>query len=149
MIAEQQQHSSRRCSMTTRKSRMADLLRVEYSQLTGVQGEITMRPLLPLKLTFDRFVIEVTGLLDTGVDINVLPYRTGLALGADWEKQPQLATLSGNLGQYEARGIRLFGTVGVFESVPLVFAWTRSEQVPPILGQVNLFQEFDICFFRA
>ena len=128
---------------------MPDLLRLEYSQRTGTQGQITLRPLLTLRLTLNSVTIEVIGLLDTGADINVLPYRTGLALGANWEKQPLLATLSGNLAHYEAKGIRISGTVGRFEAVPLVFAWSRSEEVPLILGQVNLFQEFDICFFRS
>jgi hypothetical protein len=128
---------------------MPDLLRVDYSQLTGPRGEVILRPLLPIRLALDDVTVEMTGLLDTGADINVLPYQAGLALGADWEKQPLLATLSGNLAQHEAKGIMLSGTVGVFAPVPLVFAWTRNEQVPLILGQVNLFQEFDICFFRA
>jgi hypothetical protein len=128
---------------------MADPLRIQYQELTGVQGEVVLRPLLPLSLGLDSATITASGLLDTGADINVLPYRAGLALGAIWEKQPLLATLSGNLGQHEARGILLSGIVGGFDGVPLVFAWTRSEQLPLILGQVNLFQEFDICFFRA
>jgi hypothetical protein len=129
---------------------MADLLRLEYSQLTGVRGEVTLRPLLPIRLTrltLNEATIEITGLLDTGADINVLPYRIGLALGANWDEQPLLATLSGNLGRFAAKGLRIFGTIGTFEPVPLVFTWSRSEEVPLILGQVNLFQEFDICFF--
>jgi len=30
-----------------------------------------------------------------------------------------------------------------------VFAWTRAENVPLILGQVNFFMEFDVCFYRS
>ncbi len=128
---------------------MVEAFRLHYSQLTGTQGQVILRPLLPLRLNREDAAIEVTGLLDTGADINVLPYRTGLVLGAVWEKQPLLATLSGNLAQYEARGIVLTGSIAAFEPVPLVFAWTRREEIPLILGQVNTFQEFDICFFRA
>jgi len=128
---------------------MANPLRIDYDKLIGTQGEMVLRPFLPLQLTLSSQSIEVVGLLDTGADINVLPYRAGLALNANWENQPQLATLSGNLARYEARGLMLLGTVGTFEPVPLVFAWTRAEDIPLILGQVNLFQEFEICFFRA
>jgi hypothetical protein len=39
--------------------------------------------------------------------------------------------------------------VSDFASVPLVFAWTRAENVPVLLGQVNFFEEFDVCFHRA
>ena len=28
-------------------------------------------------------------------------------------------------------------------------AWTRNNEVPVILGQVNFFMEYDVCFFRS
>ena len=31
----------------------------------------------------------------------------------------------------------------------LAFAWTRSDEVPLLLGQVNFFMEFDVCFYRS
>ncbi len=93
--------------------------------------------------------VEAMGLLDTGADVSVLPYRIGLELGADWEEQRQIPSLAGNLANYEARGIVLIVTVGQFMPIPLAFAWTRDENVPLILGQMNFFAEFDVCFFRS
>ena len=52
---------------------MTDALRVQYSQLMGTQGEVILRPLLSLKLNLDDANIQVTGLLDSGADINILP----------------------------------------------------------------------------
>ncbi|WP_244913187.1 hypothetical protein [Phormidesmis priestleyi] len=37
--------------------------------------------------------------------------------------------------------------VGEFEPLQLVFAWTQATNVPLILGQVNFFMEFDVCFY--
>jgi hypothetical protein len=31
----------------------------------------------------------------------------------------------------------------------LVFAWTRADNIPVILGQINFFLTFDVCFFRG
>jgi hypothetical protein len=31
----------------------------------------------------------------------------------------------------------------------LAFAWTQADDIPLILGQVNFFMEFDVCFYRA
>ena len=31
----------------------------------------------------------------------------------------------------------------------LAFAWTNSNDLPVILGQVNFFFEFDVCFLRS
>jgi hypothetical protein len=39
--------------------------------------------------------------------------------------------------------------VGKFDLVRLAFAWTQSGDVPVILGQVNFFMEFDVCFYRS
>ncbi|WP_152540390.1 hypothetical protein [Aphanizomenon flos-aquae] len=41
--------------------------------------------------------MNVSGLLDTGSSVNVLPYEMGLALGAVWENQRLSLPLGGNL----------------------------------------------------
>ena len=93
--------------------------------------------------------LNCLGLLDTGSAVNVLPYSVGLKLGLDWDKTPLSISLTGNLAALPARGIVLKGTVASFTPVRLAFAWTRSDTVPVILGQMNFFLEFEVCFFRA
>ncbi len=73
----------------------------------------------------------------------------GLQLGAVWEQQSVPVPLAGNLADSEARAIVLSGTIGRFAPVRLAFAWTRSNRVPVILGQVNFFMEFDVGFSRS
>lgn len=34
-------------------------------------------------------------------------------------------------------------------STRLAFAWSKSDSMPVILGQMNFFMEFDICFYRS
>ena len=106
-------------------------------------------PLLPLELIFQGQSLQVEGLLDTGATVNVLPFKAGQQLGAIWE--PKLATLrlGGNLAQYKAQPLILFGKIGDFAPTRLAFAWTQAETVPLILGQVNFFLEFDVCFYRS
>jgi hypothetical protein len=93
--------------------------------------------------------VEGTGLLDTGAAVNVLPYSLGLQLGAVWEQQTTPVRLRGNLANYEARGVVLLGPVGQFAPVRLVFAWTATDDVPVILGMMNFFLEYDVCFYRS
>lgn len=93
--------------------------------------------------------MNVSGLLDTGAAINVLPYHMGLELGGVWEQQTVRLNLTGNLASYEARVLVLLVEVAEFEPVRQVFAWTRAENAPLISGQVNFFMEFDVCFFRS
>ena len=55
----------------------------------------------------------------------------------------------GNLASVEARVVVLSAVVGSFPPVRLAFAWARTDAVSVILGQVNFFMEFDVCFFRS
>jgi len=89
------------------------------------------------------------GILDTGASVNVLPYRIGKELGAVWVNQTVKLSLTGNLAQSEARAIIISVEIGQYSPVDLAFAWTQNENVPVILGQVNFFLEFDVCFFAS
>jgi len=112
-------------------------------------GEASFRPYLPFALLNGDRSVSTSGLLDTGASINVLPYVSGIELGYQWEQQATSLDLTGNLAQYEARAVLAHIAIGGFEPVRLVFAWTKAENVPLILGQVNFFMEFDVCFYRS
>jgi hypothetical protein len=122
--------------------------RFPYVAQGAGEGDLNRFPCLPLTLGYQQQSVAAVGLLDTGASVNVLPYEVGIRLGGIWERQQVPVRLTGNLAALEARGIVLSGTVGRFAPVQLVFAWTRSEGIPLILGQMNFFQEFDACFFR-
>jgi hypothetical protein len=106
-------------------------------------------PYLPLTLTWQQAFISVMGLVDSGATVNVLPYDVGLQLGADWDKQTTPLQLGGNLGSAAARALLVTGKVGAFPPVRLAFAWSRSNAVPVILGQLNFFAEFDVYLSRS
>jgi hypothetical protein len=58
-------------------------------------------------------------------------------------------SLSGNLAACEARALIVSAVVGNFPAARLAFAWARTDAVPVLLGQVNFFMEFDVCFYRS
>jgi hypothetical protein len=105
-------------------------------------------PFFPLKLSRGTATTEVLGLADTGATINVLPYQAGLELGGVWENQIRMSRLGGNLGNYESRGLIVMAQIADFEPVKLAFAWTETDDIPVILGQINFFSLFDVCFMR-
>jgi len=111
-------------------------------------GTASLAPMLPLTLVASSRV-TVSGLLDTGAAVSVLPYSTGVELGLDWHQQQVSVQLSGNLAIVEARAVLVSAIVGGFAPVRLAFAWARVDTVPVILGQINFFLEFDVCFFRS
>jgi len=53
------------------------------------------------------------------------------------------------LAQFDARALLVSAVAGPFPPVRLVLAWTQVPTVPVLLGQVNFFMEFDVCFYRS
>jgi hypothetical protein len=128
---------------------MSQSVRFPYIDIEPARPGASRLPYIPLTLTNGQVAVTLTGLLDTGATVNVLPYAVGLQLGLIWERQATSVRLTGNLAQAPARAVVLSATIAPFPSIRLAFAWTQLDAVPIILGQVNFFLEFDVCFFRA
>jgi hypothetical protein len=91
---------------------MSDVAQFPFVAGQNPRGETALRPILPVTLSYSGISIEVSGLLDTGAAVNVLPYRLGIQLGGNWERARTGLQLSGNLARYEARGILISCAVG-------------------------------------
>lgn len=128
--------------MTTKPVRFA------YQPGGDVQNNSAL-PFLQLRLHHQQRVVDRLGLVDSGATVNVLPYSVGLQLGAIWEQQRVEIALAGNLAAVPARGLLLSATIAYFAPVRLAFAWAYSDEVPLVLGQMNFFQEHEVCFYQA
>jgi len=128
---------------------LAKARRFSFTEIDKSLGAASSLPYLPLTLSYRGTSLTMSGLLDTGATVNVLPYDVGRQLGAVWDQQTTPVHLTGNLARFEARVLIVSATVGDFAPVRIAFAWTRADDVPLILGHVNFFLEFDVCFFRS
>jgi hypothetical protein len=120
-----------------------------YSEIRNQFGEVRRKPLLAVQFTLAYQVVQAYGLIDSGADINVLPYQLGLELGAVWEDHPSLGGLGGNLADYETRSISLLAHISTFRPVRLLFYWTSKPDTPLIFGQYNFFDVFNVSFYRS
>ena len=120
---------------------------------TGLDSRsTTLMPRLGMTLAYHKRSVEVIGLVDSGSTVNVLPYSVGLGLQAIWENQPVIPGLVGSLRSVEVRALDVFAfhpQLTPRTPIQLVFAWTKSEEVPVIFGQMNFFLVFNVCFYRA
>jgi hypothetical protein len=128
---------------------MRDSQQFSFTEGFDTFGVPDALPQLPLSLSYRESAIEVIALLDTGASVNVLPYSLGVQLGAVWDEQTTFVTLAGNLATIEARGLLISAQISNFSPVRLVFAWSLSDDVPLLLGRMNFFLEFDVCFYRS
>ncbi len=124
-------------------------VRFPYVDTDASHPARNLLPHLPVTLRHGTYAVTIPGLLDTGSTVNVLPYNVGLQLGLVWEQQPTRVYLTGNLARLPARGVTVSGQVASFPPLHFAFAWTQSTEAPVILGYVNFFMEFDVCFFGS
>jgi len=124
-------------------------MRFRYSTTDPTQSELDSLPRLPIILRYGKQVINAVGLVDSGATVNVLPYQIGIQLGAVWDDRKATIRLAGSLGNVPAQPLLPTAKIGDLPPVRLAFAWSRSDDVPIILGQMNFFMEFDICFYRS
>lgn len=127
---------------------MLDGQRYLFTERADSLGRSVIMPYLPLTLTLENRSLDVMALLDTGASVNVLPYEIGLQLGAVWKNQTVSIPLSGNLARSDSRGLVVSGTIAQFSPILLAFAWTEMRDTPVILGHMNFFAEFNVCFYR-
>ncbi len=119
-----------------------------YVQRDSSLGGASLAPLAPLTLSV-RQGIPTSGLVDSGAASNVLPFSVGVQLGLAWDQQTREVELSGNLASVAARVVVVSAVVGTFAPVRLAFAWAKTDSISVILGPINFFVEFDVCFFRS
>ncbi len=124
-------------------------MRFKYSTTSPTQNEFDSLPRIPLILQKDNQNIEVTGLVDSGAPVNVLPYEIGIQLGGIWNDSKATIQLAGNLSNQPAIPFSVIAKIADFQVTRLVFAWVSCPNLPLILGQTNFFLEFDVCFYRS
>lgn len=124
-------------------------MRFQYSTLNPEQSEVDSLPRLPFTLRLNQNTVKVNGLVDSGATVNILPYSIGIQLGAIWDKKKAVIQLAGSLGNQPAQPLPLIAEFESFDPARLIFAWCREDNVPLILGQMNFFMEFDVCFYRS
>lgn len=104
---------------------------------------------MPITLANGNAKIQTIGLVDSAATVSVLPYSMRLALEAIWDEKKTNVRLAGNLARLPSQPILLTAEISGVAQVELVFAWSRSDEIPLILGQYNFFQEFDVHFYRS
>ena len=125
------------------------MMRFPYLTSDPSQTELDSLPRLPLTLRSEDQHVSAVGLVDSGATVNVLPYDLGVQLGAVWDDRKATIRLGGNLGQFAAMPFFASAEIGNIDPVRLAFAWIQAEDAPLILGQMNFFMEFDVCFYRS
>jgi len=83
------------------------------------------RPTLPVSLRTNEATYETIALVDSGADVNVLPWGIGLRLGLVWNPNKATIRVAGASAGKAAMPVLLTVDFGEFRGITQAFAWCR------------------------
>lgn len=124
--------------------------RFPFIERRNSKGETNVFPCGPIALSYGDRTLEVFGLFRYGSEPKCYALCSWLRIRGCLGRSKALSIpLSGNLAPVEAKGLAVIAQIDDFPPVILAFAWAKSNDPPLILGQLNFFIEFDVCFYRS
>jgi hypothetical protein len=105
-----------------------------------------LRPLARVKLVNENMETTVDMYVDSGADITLIPYSVGIALGFSLKPEDEIRRIGGVGGgkiSIVVRRVKL--RIGSGE-LNVKVAWCMSEDVPLILGRLDIFDKFNVLF---
>jgi hypothetical protein len=117
---------------------------VEFSH--PVFGTV-LRPVANVLLSHEAYALSVEMLVDSGADLSMIPKTIGDQLGFILERGEMVYTVGGIGGGIPVVYRSVFLTVGE-TSLPIRIAWGLSDEIPSVLGRLDVFDYFDIEFVQ-
>ena len=107
-------------------------------------GEV-LKPLIPLRLVGPESSETVLMLLDSGADLSLIPYSVGEAIGLepDMSRRSEIQGVGEGSVPYILSRVQI--SIGATK-VPVRIGWTLIEEVPLLLGRLDVFRHFAIEF---
>lgn len=123
-------------------------MKFRYSSTRSPEDEYDSVPRVPLILQANKRQLETNALVDSGAMVSVMPFDMGKQLGMRWNEREAKVNLGGIARGSGSMPILVSARIGDYAPVDLMFAWTKRNDVPLILGQVDFFMYFRVCFER-
>ena len=105
-----------------------------------------LRPIARVKLINKGIEITVDMYVDSGADITLIPYSVGIALGFRLKPDDEIKRIGGIGGGKVSIVLRKVKMRINGEELEIRLAWCMSEDVPLVLGRLDIFDKFDILF---
>ena len=128
---------------------MTEKLEFEYIVADWYNPDGDIHPFVPVILRHRNRSLQTLALVDSGADMNVIPFHIGMELGLSWERTANDFELHGLAEILAAKAVAVDLEIGSWPTLRMAFAWSRQDETPVILGQWNFFGEVDVCFSRS
>lgn len=121
------------------------MIKFKYQPFPSLLGEI-LRPMADIMLEANRQRVEVSMCVDSGADITMIPFRFGKALGLKQRPSDKILEIKGVSGSGVPYVIKRVNLILNKRKLSVRIAWALMEEVPLLLGRMDVFNRFKITF---
>ena len=121
------------------------MTRFRYQPERSPLGTI-YRPVATVILESKGMVLELPLYIDSGADISMVPFRFGKALRLERNPKDRIKEIRGITGPSVPYIIKRLNFIFKSKKIAARVAWSMKEEVPLLLGRMDLFNKFRITF---
>jgi len=121
------------------------VIRFRYQPERSQLG-IIYRPVATALLEHKGVRIELPLYIDSGADISMIPYRFGKALRLDRTSKDRIRKIRGITGASVPYIVKRLSFIFRGRKITARVAWSTKEEVPLLLGRMDIFDNFRITF---
>lgn len=121
------------------------MIRHKFRQERSSLGKI-YRPVAEVLLEKDDFRVAIPMYIDSGADVSMIPLRFGRALGFKQEKGDMIQEIKGISGAGIPYILKEVILIMNSERLKIKIAWALAEEVPMLMGRLDIFNKFRVIF---
>ncbi len=121
------------------------MIKFKYQSEPSNLGEI-LRPVADVMLESNGLKVEVFMYIDSGADITMIPFRFGKALGFKQNPSDEIFEIKGVSGGGVPYIVKRTKLILNGKKLNIRLAWALIEEVPLLLGRMDIFSKFKVIF---
>ena len=121
------------------------MIRHEFREEKSSLGKI-FRPVAEVILESGELTVGIPMYIDSGADISMLPLAFGRSLGFKQEEEDEIKEIRGVSGAAVPYILKEVTLVINGKKIRIRIAWALIEEVPILMGRMDIFDKFRIVF---
>lgn len=122
------------------------MIKFRYRKESSIISGTILRPVADVILEYKNQRVEVGMYIDSGADITMIPLEVGKALGFRQEPKDEILEIKGVSGSGVPYILKRANILLNGKKLKIRLAWALIEEVPLLLGRLDIFRKFKIAF---
>lgn len=122
------------------------MIKFHYRKESSIISGTILRPIAEVTLEYEGQTVEIVMYIDSGADITMISLEIGKALGLKQNPDDEILEIKGVSGSGVPYILKNADIILNGKKFRIRLAWALIEEVPLLLGRLDIFPKFKITF---